>query len=395
MRFLVIVAVLTLAACTADRYPPASPAPSPDAAVPGYADIRFWGDESPPDAAAYLETQRTQIGERARREGGLPNGGLLDVLILSGGGPDGAYGAGLLNGWTARGDRPEFGVVTGISIGALIAPLAFLGPDYDAELTDIFTNTSTRTILRFTPFRAIFQGVGLSDTTGMEEWIARAITGEVIARIAAEHRKGRRLWIGTTNLDAQRPVVWDIGAIAATGRADAPGLIRRIMLASAAIPGAFPPVMVEVEADGESWSEMHVDGGVTRQLFFFPPKLRLPPPQAGPEAMRRGTVYAVRNTKLAPDYRPVAAGILPIAVRSLATLIKSSGANDLLVLTEQARQGGFGLKLTAVPTEFGVKEKEFFDPAYTRALYDLGYDLALRGVQWTDGLGETAPAAAE
>jgi len=217
----------------------------------------------------------------------------------------------------------------------------------------------------------------------MEARMARVITPAAVAQIAAEHRKGRRLLIGTTNLDAQRPVIWDIGAIAATGRADAPELIRRIMLASAAIPGAFPPVLFEVEADGERWTEMHVDGGVTRQLFLYPRQVRLPPP-GGAGAMRRGTIYAVRNTKLAPDYQAVAAGILPITVRSLATLLKSSGLSDVAVLTEQARQGGFRLKLTAVPEAFDVEQDELFDPEYMRALYDLGHEMALRGDLWTE-----------
>jgi hypothetical protein len=392
MRSLVLAMCLLLVACSGDRSPPASPASIPDAVVPGYENIRFWGDEEPADFSGYLDTLRGQVRERAAREGALPNGGTLDVLILSGGGSDGAFGAGLLNGWTARGDRPEFGLVTGISTGALIAPLAFLGPDYDAELTDLFTNTSTGTLVRFTPLQGIFQGFGLVDTARMEARMTRAITPQAVARIAEEHRKGRRLWIGTTNLDAQRPVIWDIGAIAAAGHSDAPSLIRRIMLASASVPGAFRPVLIEVEAEGRRWSEMHMDGGVTRQLFFHPPQMRLPEPVPGPGEMRRGTIYAIRNTKLAPDYQPVEAGILPITIRSLATLIKSSGVNDLLVLADQARHGGFQLRMTAVPEDFDMKEREFFDPDYMRALYRIGYDQAERGLQWTDGLASESLA---
>jgi hypothetical protein len=386
----VVLFLLVLTACTGDRSPPASPNGLAEAVLPGYPGIRFWGDEAPEGASTYLAEQQKQIRARVERDGARPNGGRFDVLILSGGGADGAYGAGLLNGWTARGDRPEFGLVTGISTGALIAPLAFLGADYDDELADLYTKTSTDTLIEFRPLRGVFGGYGLVDTTPMEQRMARVITPRAVARIAGEHRKGRRLLIGTTNLDAQRPVIWDIGAIAATGRADAPALIRRIMLASAAIPGAFPPVLFEVEADGERWTEMHVDGGVTRQLFLYPRQFRLPPPATAPSVLRRGTVYAVRNTKLAPDYRPVAAGILPITTRSLATLLKSSGLSDVTVIAEQARQSGFELKLTSVPREFSVEENEFFDPDYMQALYQTGYELALHGDPWSD-----LPAAAE
>ncbi len=384
---------VALTACTGVREIPAAPKPNyTRAEVPGYKGIRVWGDEALPNADATLREIRSQIAARSVAEGAVPNGGRFDVLVLSGGGSDGAYGAGLLNGWTERGDRPEFGLVTGISTGAIIAPFAFLGQDYDDELELFFTTTRTENLLTFTPVLAVFgYAQGLADTSRFLETINRALTNEMIARIAEEHAKGRRLWIGTTNLDAQRPVIWDIGRIAASGKPGAKRLIGQIILASAAIPGALPPVQFEVIIDGERFTEMHVDGGVTRQLFLYPSDVSLADqPEDNVTAMRLGTIYAIRNTKLDPAYLPTDAGILPIAARSISTLIKAAGVADVTVLTDQARRDGFGLKLTAVPENFEGVEEELFDPVYMRALYEIGHARAVNGLTWTEAV-QTRP----
>lgn len=380
---------VTVAACTGVREIPAAPKPNYiRAEIPGYSTIRVWGDEDLPDAGTTLREIRNQIAARSVAEGAVPNDGRFDVLVLSGGGSDGAYGAGLLNGWSARGDRPEFGLVTGISTGAIIAPFAFLGSDYDDDLERFYTTTRTENLLTFQPVLALFgYAQGLADTTGFEETIDRALTPQMVVRIAEEHAKGRRLWIGTTNLDAQRPVIWDIGRIASSGNPDARRLIGQIILASAAIPGALPPVQFRVRIDGRSFTEMHVDGGVTRQLFLYPSDVSLAEQEEDQvTAMRLGTIYAIRNTKLDPDYVPTDAGILPIAARSISTLIKAAGVADVAVLTEQARRDGFGLKLTAVPESFEGVESELFDPVYMRGLYEIGYALAVDGLTWTEAV---------
>ena len=390
---LALLVVPLLAACAGVRLLPAPPADlAPDAAVPGYADVRSWGDESFSFTNSRIDETKRFLQREIAAGNDLPNDGTIDVLLLSGGGSDGAYGAGLLNGWTDRGGRPEFWVVTGISTGALIAPFAFAGPEFDRQLELFYTNTRTDDLITLRLFDALTGSLlGLADTTSLVAIVDQALTPELLDRIAAEHARGRRLLIGTTNLDAQRPVVWDVGKIAASGRPDARRLIRDILLASSAIPGAMPPVQIEVEAGGRLYSEMHVDGGVTRQLFFLPPGLRLDAlsPLLG-DQLRIGTVYLLRNTKLAPHYAETEPGIVPITSRAISTLIKFSGVANVEVVREQARTNGFALKVTAVPEGFHHTEEEMFDPKYMRALYEVGYDGAFGGDPWIGVEGGSA-----
>jgi predicted acylesterase/phospholipase RssA len=393
MRFripLFMLVAVALAGCTGVRLPPAlATTTEAKSLIPGYQDIRAWGDVAPQDGQAQLATIRNQILARAERERGLPNGGIYDVLVLSGGGSDGAYGAGLLNGWTRHGDRPEFQLVTGISTGALIAPFAFLGPDYDEELERFYTTTRTADLIELNVLRALFGwALGLTDITLMQVTVDNVLTDEMIGHIAAEHAKGRRLWIGTTNLDAQRPVIWDIGAIASSDRPNKRELIRDVLLASSAIPGALPPVLFTVEVDGEQFSEMHVDGGVTRQLFVYPRQWRLDEQLAQRvNGITLGTIYVVRNTRLDPVNAPVRPNLLDITQRSISTLIKAAGVADIQVIEDQANRDGWALRVTAVPASFDQVENEFFDPDYMRALFDVGYERALAGDPWETVLG--------
>jgi hypothetical protein len=347
-------------------------------------EIRFWGDVAPPSTQAELEQIRRQIETRTAAEGQLPNGGAYDVLALSGGGSDGAYGAGLLNGWSERGDRPEFMLVTGISVGALLAPFAFLGEDYDDEVEQLFTKTRTEDVVQVILFRALFGWtLGLTDVSPLERTLDRILTPEMVERIAEEHGKGRRLWIGTTYLDAQRPVIWDIGTLAASDFSGKRELIKRILLASSAVPGAFPPVLFPVELDGSLYSEMHVDGAITRSLFIYPRNIDLRQEfQEDATGMRIGTIYLVRNTKLEPDFQAVAPSILGIAERAIWTLMKSAGIADITAIEDQARRDGWVLKRTAVPLEFDEVEADFFDPKYMSALFKVGYERARKGIAW-------------
>lgn len=388
-----ICALMLLAACEGTRVVDAAPENTHLLAkIPGFPGVRTWGDTTAADVEDGVGELIDQIRAEARRTGQLPNGGKFDALVLSGGGSDGPYGAGLLVGWTEAGTRPDFSFVTGISAGAMIAPFAFLGPEFDYKLREFSLENSTDTLVAFQILRGIFTGFGLLDISPLEKLLAELITPEVVARIGAEHNKGRRLWIGTTNLDAQRPVYWDIGRIAASGREDAPALIRKIILASASIPGAFPPVFFNVDIGGRIYSEMHVDGGVTHQLFFYPYEVDLPklPPDAR-AMVERGTIYVIRNTKLDPAFVPVSPGIVDIAGRAMSTLIKFGGQSDVRLLETQARRDGFGLKVTSVPEDFAMVERELFDPAYMRALFELGHGMAAQEATWRL---EVAPASA-
>lgn len=396
MRHLIAMMLVVpfLMACEGTRVLPAPPADKAEIVqVPGFPGVRSWGDAPPEESQARLRAMRRLISERIRAGVELPNGGEVDVLLLSGGGSDGAYGAGLLAGWTDRGNRPEFWVVTGISTGALIAPFVFAGSEFDAELERFYTNTKTEDLVTFRVFDAL-RGtfLGLTDARALSKTVEEALTPALLKRIGEEHARGRRLLVGTTNLDAQRPVVWDVGRIAATGKPGARQLIRDILLASAAIPGAMAPVQIAVEADGQRFAEMHVDGGVTRQLFFLPPSLRLRSIRNlfGPD-FRIGTIYLLRNTKLAPDYAETGAGIVPITSRSISTMIKFSGVANVRNIETQARQNGFKLKVTAVPESFSHPEEEMFDPIYMRALFQVGYDAIVDGDPWEVLIGPEAP----
>lgn len=380
--------LLALTACTGNRLAPAPPPEKYELAVPvGFQEShRFFGDGSPEDSDEQIALIREQTYARVRRDGKVPNGGAVDILALSGGGSDGAYGAGLLNGWSRRGGRPEFQLITGISTGALIAPLAFLGSSRDCDLRDLYTTLSTDDLVIAELFGALTgDSLGLSGSAALAERIEEVLGEDTLDAIAAEHRKGRRLWIGTTNLDAQRPIIWDIGSIAASGNPRRTELIRDVLLASSSIPGVFPPVQIEVEVDGERYAEMHMDGGVTRQIFFLPVQLKLSGPLVrGNRVLKPGTIYALRNTKLDPDYDEVKPRVVEIASRAVSTLIKAAGVADILVMENQALQNGFGFRVTSVPKTFDMAENEFFDPVYMRGLFDTGFELASEGDPWNE-----------
>jgi predicted patatin/cPLA2 family phospholipase len=390
----VLALTLLLGACTGQRLLPAPPEDvHAMAEIPGFENVRQWGDAHPDGREAEVALFAEQVRARAAREGALPNGGALHSLVLSGGGSDGPFGAGLLVGWSEMGTRPEFGIVTGISAGALIAPFAFLGPDYDKELMEFTLEGSTDTLVTFQILAGLLDGVGLIDNSKLWQKLRGLITPDVVRSIAREHEKGRRLLIGTTNLDAQRPVYWQIDKIASQGfdrPQETADLITKIIIASASIPGAFPPQFFTVEAAGRRYSEMHVDGGVTNQLFFLPIDRRLseslPPDIRGYAA--RGTLYVIRNTKLSPDYEPVPPGLVQIAGRSISTMIKFGGRGDIAILEARARDAGFGVKVTAVPESFRMEATELFDPKYMQALFRVGREMADDPDTW---ITEVAP----
>jgi hypothetical protein len=349
-----------------------------------FRDVRFFADDI--EGLRALADDRIRAMRRAHPGQSL-KGRQVDIhyLALSGGAGDGAFGAGLLSGWTAAGTRPNFDVVTGISTGALIAPFAFLGPAYDEELRQAYTTLSTKDIEDNgeQPLPAV---LGLSDsltsTHNLESIIARHITPQLLEAIGQEYGKGRLLLIGTTNLDAQRPVIWDIGAIAATGRPESIDLIRKIIRASAAIPGLFPPVRLNVEADGKSYDEWHVDGGVTRQVFLFPPGYT--PDRVDKALGWRATrhAYIIRNGKITAQYEAVKPAMLDIANRSISTLIKTQGIGDLFRIYTVCQRFHIDYNVAFIPAEFQKTSASLLDPDYMRDLFEFGYRQAAVGYAW-------------
>ncbi|MEM7743413.1 MAG: patatin-like phospholipase family protein [Pseudomonadota bacterium] len=388
LPFLLLIAVLS--ACTTLLPRRAVPPQLIDTAAPYgiRADtglVRQWGDQLNDATREALVSQRVKVVRQLHADKIRTGQPLVQTaLALSGGGPDGAFGAGLLKGWTERGDRPEFSAVTGISTGAIIALFAYLGPDYDDELEEIYTTYTTEELLTPALFAALTGGSAVTDNSGYRALIESYINDDIVARLAAEHKRGRVLLIGTTNIDASRPVVWAVSAIAATGHPSAKELIWDIVQASSAIPAVFPPVIIPVETpDGQVYDEMHVDGGATQQVMLFNPGFSIKEidDRAGLKAER--TLYVVMNNKLDKPYEPVRARLLPIAGRAGSSLLGGSGTGDIYKLFAVGLRDGIDLSVTAIPREFDLEAESPFDPVYMKGLFELGYQIGLSGDAWS------------
>ena len=367
-----IVISTTLAACAGIQVEHAALPENlvEEARVVNFETARTWADSISPEYMEIIELRERQI-----RESGIVRRD-ASILALSGGGQDGAFGAGYLNGWTDRGSRPEFEVVSGVSTGSLIAPFAFLGPAYDDDLKRFYTSVSTRDILRYNVIGGLIGGgAAVTSSQPLADLIAEVVTQEFLAEVAREHGRGRRLFLVTTNIEAQRPVIWDMGQIAQAGTPEALRLFRSLILASASIPGVFPPVRIDVVANGESYSELHVDGSTTTNLFLAPLNVRLP----ADHEKRRARFFVLRNGKFLPDYEPLKARTFSVAARAISTMSKYITTADVRRLELLARKTGAELRFISVPTEFNAESNEPFDPEYMKALYDFGYSAGLSG----------------
>lgn len=350
--------------------------------VAGFGPIRGWGDIEIPNVERIaalrfdqIKSQRPQVLKSRRR--------IVSYLAISGGGADGAYSAGFLNGWTASGKRPQFEVVSGVSAGALIAPFAFLGPAYDSKLKEIYTLYATDDLIQKQVLVGLFGGNAVSSTKPLANLIAKYITPSVMAAIAREHRKGRRLLVGTTNADQERPVVWDMGRIAERGTPEALRLFRRVLLASTALPGLFPPVYVNVtNGDGKVYQEMHIDGGVTENAFLLPLHFNLKRIDRQYGVRWRRRLYVLANSKTTPSPKVVEGTTFAIAGRSINTLIRQQLEGDLLKLYLRAKENNIAFRLASIPSDFTAESKEPFDREYMAKLYETGYRLARNGYEW-------------
>ena len=362
-----LLLAVSLCACAAAPRVPFTAEEQAVAHVAGIPDARFWSDDPPPG----LREDVRAILTRARAPSPA-------ILALSGGGGAGAFGAGLLVGWSQIGTRPEFTIVSGVSAGALIAPFAFLGSEYDSILQQVLTSSYSSPLSQFNKL-GIFSS-GLPNTEALQRLVAQFVDESMIERIAAEHRRGRRLIVLTTNLDAQRSVVWNLGAVAASDRPDRLQIIRSVLVASASIPGVFAPVLIDVEAEGRRFAEMHVDGGVTRNLFVAPdPVLAagsfLPPRTSG-------RIYIIVNNKVAPDFQVVENSLLPMVERSVSTLVKANTSSVILASYQFARANRLDFNLAAIDPSYPVSTTENFDRAYMLGLFQHGIERAHSNQMW-------------
>ncbi len=383
LRAVASAALLVMLAACGTNVPRLDDAPVNSFATPvGYRGIRYWGDAELKKLNESSAVRLQELREAHKADPTIPLERAY-YLAISGGGGDGAYGAGILTGWTKAGTRPKFEVVTGISTGALTAPYAFLGPEYDGKLKEIYTTISDKDVLRKTgPLGAVF-GSSLTDNSPLKALVAKYVTLDLLDKIAIENDKGRLLLIGTTNLDAQRPVVWNMTAIAASGNPNRLQLFRDVLIASAAIPGVFPPQLIKVQADGKLYEELHVDGGTTTQAFLVSGQNSLKEVDAALKFPRKRSLYVIINGTFAPQAEKTETKTLAIAARSISTLIKSQSIGDVYKMYAQSQRDDVDFNLTSIPGDFTAKGKSEFDQVYMRKLYDLGFDLGQTPAAWS------------
>jgi hypothetical protein len=378
---------LIISACSSSGlYQPLPKKGEEHAHLSGFKNIRAWGDT--PSKAMELSAKISLQQMIKTNQGMLPKE--INALALSGGGADGAFGAGLLYGWSKSGKRPTFHLVSGISTGALIAPFAFLGPKYDERLKQVYTTLSHENIYKInnpltvlsTYIRPILNP-SLASNEPMKQLMEQILNQDMLQEIGKEHLKGRRLFIGTAQLNAQRLVIWNIGAIAVSGNPKALKLVHKILLASSALPGIFPPQYFQVIADGKHYKEMHMDGGVETQVMLYEKAISpFAEIYANQEKNIMKRLYIIRNRKVAPEWKNVKPRLHHMLERVIFTLTKNQGIGDLYRLYAYALRDQIDYNLAFIPEYFNLKENSPFDGSYMKKLFAVGEHLGLKGYAW-------------
>lgn len=353
----------------------------------GMPGVRAWGGKV---SEAFQEDARRSFAQEPPGDFIDPKTGrrLVRALALSGGGANGAFGAGFLYGWSKKGTRPPFKLVTGVSTGALIAPFAFLGPRYDEQLRRLYTEISAENILqRLGLFKILFKSESVATTKPLQKLLRDNIDDEFLEAVAAMHDRGRRLYIGTAHMDADSFMVWNMGLIAKSERADAAEIFRNVMLATASIPGVFPPVFFRVEAGGAQFEEMHADGSAKSQVFLHAgtidiSKLR---EALGIERIRdieAADLFIVRNGQINPEPRQVARSLRDIAGRAVGSMLKAAAIKDLYVIYAYTKREGIGFNYIGIPDDFEFRATEEFDREEMNRLFAVGQALAMSEDPW-------------
>jgi hypothetical protein len=367
-----LLLILLLSGCVGLPRQGAPTARDAVAIVPGFpADIR-WVGESRRDFAL-------RSREMTQRVASASHGAPLNVLVLSGGGAGGAFGAGALVGWSRQATRPEFQLVTGVSTGALIAPLAFLGPSWDPVLQEAFSGGHAQHLLRTRWLGALF-GASVYQGGPLTELVDRFVTDEMVQAIAVESRKGRLLVVATTDLDREQPMFWNLGLIAEHGGPAARQLICQVLIASASVPGVFPPVMIPVEQGGKPFEEMHVDGSATTSLFFIPDVAAILPEPL--DALRGGHLYILINGSVRAQATTTRAQTLSILERSAVATLQGGTRAAVELAYSTAQRHAMSTAVTALPDDFAFSDSLEFDQARMRALFEFGAHCGSTGQLW-------------
>lgn len=387
LTWLVLIATtaLSLGACSTLLRNPVPLNIQDNPSIAGYEDIRYFPLTDPEPIREAI--RQAYLAETPGSYETLPDGShLYSYLAVSGGGSDGAFGTGILNGWSEHGDRPKFKVVTGVSTGALIAPFAFLGSSYDPQIKEAYTTVNPDRIYLLRRLISVLWEEAVADNKPLKDLVAHYITQDVLDAIAQEHAKGRRLYVASTNMDREEPVIWDLGQIASSEDAGRLELFRSVLVASSAIPSVFPPMLVKVSVNGRTYDEMHSDGGVFFQSFFIgalvdlPALIREAHPEFTGKVVQR--LYVIRNGSTSPSRKQIKRGLGSISARAIGTLLKVSGINDLYRLYLSTRDDEVEFRYVSLPADYVRTTEEEFNEAEMNRQYDLGYRLALDGIPW-------------
>ncbi|MDO8488855.1 MAG: patatin-like phospholipase family protein [Candidatus Omnitrophota bacterium] len=385
---ILLIGILTIQGCA--TVPHWNPVPIDfvgKVTIPGMPDIR--SDMADPDPIVMRKSLIDSFKQEGKDDYFVDSLGvkIYPVLAVSAGGPNGSYGAGFLKGWSKQGTRPLFKIITGVSSGAVIALCAFLGKDYDDQLEEFFTTMSTRDIMKQNNIFSILFGNSLMNPAPLVKKISVIVNEELISKVAKEHMRGRRLFIGTVNLDAQAFVVWDMGALACKGGADSVEMFRKILMASSSMPMMFPPVYFKViSATGELYDEIHVDGGSMREVFYID---RLTKNMEGEATVAgidpskyRPKIYVLVTSYMSPNRQQVKHNLVDIGIRALAALEAEAYNGDTYRLYAFAQKRGLDFNLAYIPKDFKPNPKEYFDTKEMQRLFKCGYDDAINGYKW-------------
>lgn len=364
--------ILLLAGCTQtmDRAVDAKEAET--ASIGGFGEIR-----------SYLDSRRDEAPSNLAEWKPATTRGHVDALMISGGGAAGAFSVGVLSAWTEARTRPCFDVVTGVSTGALIAPFAFLGSDYDGTLVHLYTSGVARELAESKRPGGLF-GPSLLRPDPLRRMVDQFLTPAIMEKIAAEHRKGRRLLVLTTNLDTQRAVVWNMGVIANSQRPASLQLFRDILVASASIPGVYPAVMIEAESAGRYFEEMHSDGGSASQVLVLPQALLTSSERLVAASSASVNFYVIINNALMPEFAKTPDKTLSVVARAYSILVKSQTQNALTALYNYARLTGAHFHVASIDSQVPYSILDPFNTNYMRAVYNLGYAEFQAGNLWKD-----------
>lgn len=344
------------------------------AVVPGF----------PPDIRWSAQTRRdinVRSSRLLRQVQAAAHGAPVNVLVLSGGGAGGAFGAGALVGWSRSGTRPEFQIVTGVSAGALIAPLAFAGRDWDPELAEAFSGGQTQHLMHASWAGAIF-GTSVYRGEPLAQLVDRYLTDDLLTAVAREAEKGRLLLVATTDLDTEQTVIWNLGLIAQQGGARSKQLFRDVLIASVSVPGIFPPVMIRVEQAGEGFEEMHVDGSATASMFFIPDVGAILPDSLEP--LHGGHLYVLVNGGFRTPEAATRNQTVSIVRRSAAATLQGGTRTALELAYSAAQRHQMSVAVTEIPDAYPFGGTLDFDASRMRALFSFGEHCALVGQLWTD-----------